>query len=337
MKQLKTYLFLLFCCSFWTCQEPDTNTRAFYFWKTAMKFKPSDQQLIKQLDVKQMYVRCFDVDWSFGYEDAIPISTLTYTDNKYDNEVEIIPTIFIVNRVFKHLPEKDFDLLAARILKKIPFRTGIKEIQIDCDWTASTRLPYFKFLQILKGRLQETQLLSVTVRLHQYRDRKLMGIPPVDRGMLMCYNVADPKKFNTSNSILDQKIVEQYIRGKRYPLSLDIALPIFHWGVWFRNNEFQGILSNWGKKDALNTKLYKAGDSNLYKVKKDQVIRNKYLREGDFVRLDGAFEADLDATIQLIKKRIRPRNCRITFFDWSTAKNAKYNEFNLQKYYKQLR
>lgn len=302
-----------------------------------MAFEPSDEKEIKYLEVKQMYVRCFDVDWSFGYDDAIPISTLNYTDTKYDNKVEIIPTIFIVNRVFKHLKEKDYNLLAIRILKKIPFRNGIKEIQIDCDWTGSTRLPYFKFLKIFKEKLRATQTLSVTVRLHQYRDRKTMGIPPVDRGMLMCYNVADPKKFETSNSILDQKIVEQYIRGKKYPLPLDIALPIFHWGVWFRNNEFKGILSNWGEKNASNTELYKAGDSNLYKVKKDKVIGKKYLREGDLIRLDGASEADLEATMKLIKKRIRPRNCRIAFFDWSTLTRNKDYDFKVQKYYNQLR
>ena len=77
---------------------------------------------------------------------------------------------------------------------------------------------------------------------HQYRDRKTMGIPPVERVMLMCYNTGDPKKLAESNAILDAQVVKYYLKGKKYPREMDVALPQFNWGAWYRAGAFQGLL-----------------------------------------------------------------------------------------------
>lgn len=45
---------------------------------------------------------------------------------------------------------------------------NVKEIQIDCDWTASTQEAYFEFLHYLKEKAKDKQIqLSATIRLHQ--------------------------------------------------------------------------------------------------------------------------------------------------------------------------
>ena len=67
---------------------------------------------------------------------------------------------------------------------------NVKEIQIDCDWTASTQEAYFEFLHYLKEKAKDKQIqLSATIRLHQLS----MTPPPVDRGILMMYNTGDVK------------------------------------------------------------------------------------------------------------------------------------------------
>lgn len=339
MKRLTTILTILLAISCWTCNNSRSNVRAFYYWQTTMKFDKENQELKEDLNVQQMYVRCFDVDWSSGYQDAVPLGILTYEDAILDHSenLSIIPTIFIVNRVFKYLPDDKLELLADRILRKIPYDSlDFKEVQLDCDWTASTKDKYFKFLKIFKQQLDKDKILSITIRLHQYRDRELMGIPPVDRGMLMCYNVASPKEFAVKNSILDAAIVKQYLKGEKYPVPLDIALPIFFWGSWFKNEQFENILSGWDMEDAADESIYQRLDSenkDLYQLKKDTVIGNNYLREGDLIRFDGAFEAEMNETIRLIKNQINPKNARIAFFDWNFDKIKKYHETNLETYY----
>ena len=287
MNRLTTILPILLAINSWNCNEPNNNVRAFYYWQTIMNFDNENQQLANKLNVQEMYVRCFDVDWNFSYEDAVPLGILKDGKTILENgqNLSIIPTIFIVNRVFKHLPDDKLEALADRILQKIPYdSTHYNEIQLDCDWTASTKDKYFKFLKIFKKQLDKNKILSITIRLHQYRDRKLMGIPPVDRGMLMCYNVASPKEFGIKNSILDAEIVKKYLKGEKYPVPLDIALPIFFWGTWFRNEQFKGILSGWDTEDAADESTYQilgSQGNDRYQLKKDTVIGNNYLREGD--------------------------------------------------------
>lgn len=342
MNRLTTTFTILLAICCWTCNVPKNNVRAFYYWQTTMNFDKENQQLAKGLNVQEMYVRCFDVDWNGGYQDAVPLGILQNEKAILQNEenLKIIPTIFIVNRVFKHLPDDKLEILADRILRKIPYDSiHFNEVQLDCDWTASTKDKYFKFLKIFKKQLDKNKILSITIRLHQYRDRKLMGIPPVDRGMLMCYNVASPKEFDVKNSILDAEIVKQYLKGKKYPVPLDIGLPIFFWGTWFKNEQFENILSGWDMEDATDESTYQilgSKDKDLYQLKKDTVIGNNYLREGDLIRFDGAFEAEMKETIRLIKKQINPKNARIAFFDWNFEKIKKHHETNLETYYRQF-
>lgn len=321
-----------------SCKPKHENTRAFYFWKTTYDLNQNDKALLDSLDIQDFYVRCFDVDLSNSYHQPVPVGMISYDEPIIDTSLHlnIIPTIFIVNRVFMFTPEEHYKVLAARILQRIPFPDSTyQEVQLDCDWTQFTRERYFKFLRIFKQQLGEKKL-SVTIRLHQYRDRDSSGVPPVDRGMLMCYNVASPKSKTTNNSILDSKIVGQYLKGKDYYFPLDIALPLFHWGNWTRRGEFQGLISGWDIEDTLDQNTYKSIGHHTFRVQKDTVIRLNYLREGDEIRLEGAFDNEIEATIDLIKKNVALKNSRIAFFDWDAKKIQQHHEANLEKYYNRL-
>jgi hypothetical protein len=64
----------------------------------------------------------------------------------------------------------------------------------------------------------------------KYRERT--GVPPVDRGMLMFYNMgrfsADPE----ARAIFDLESARRYLaRISSYPLPLDLALPMWSWTV----------------------------------------------------------------------------------------------------------
>jgi hypothetical protein len=159
-----------------------------------------------------------------------------------------------------------------------------------------------------------------------------MGIPPVDRGLLMCYNVGNVQQLTTKNAILDAEIVKQYLKGKTYPIKLDIGLPIFSWAAWYRGNEFKGIVSGWNEVDAENQNLYKETSNHRYFLEADTVIGDNYLREGDLLRWDNGFENEMTETIALLKANLDLSGITIAFFDWETEK-VKRHRSEIEGYY----
>lgn len=336
---MRRLLFLLGLVTVLTsCSPKHENTRAFYFWKTTYDLNSNDKALLDSLGIQDFYVRCFDVDLDV-WQKPVPRGVLSYSEPIVDTSlhINIIPTVFIVNSLFYTFKPIDYELLSLRILNQIPFPdSSYNEVQIDCDWTKSTRDNYFEFLRVFKEQLNNKRL-SATIRLHQFRDRDSSGVPPIDRGMLMCYNIASPKSNSTNNSIIDSKIVGQYLKGEAYYFPLDIALPLFHWGNWSRRGEFQGLLSGWDMKDTLDQVTYKSIGHHIFQVQKDTVIGRNYLREGDKIRLEGAFDDEIEATIDLIKDNVALKNSRIAFFDWDAKKIKQHHEANLEKYFNSLR
>ena len=175
--------------------------------------------------------------------------------------MEIIPVVYIVNDCFKaktktnpirsnksgrkssdETPRQLADKILNRILQMNEANDieNVKEIQIDCDWTASTQKAYFNFLEKLRVKAKAKQIkLSATIRLHQLS----MTPPPVDRGILMMYNTGDVKQLSCQKPILDMKDVAPYIQHlASYPLPLSAAYPLFSWRILFREGKFVGIM-----------------------------------------------------------------------------------------------
>lgn len=332
----------------------------FYYWKTSMRFDSNDwQQLTRFSGNEPLYLRMFDVDYSAGYNNAVPVGGLSPQGSVSDGR-QVIPTVFITNRVFEQLSDSLVMILADKVRNRIvrrledwrfnvswqiwPTRDGehpernvamrdslgndwmkrCNEIQIDCDWTAATRDRYFKFLRAFRQRVAPARV-SCTVRLHQYRDRAKSGIPPVDRGMLMCYNVADPKQESTSNAIFDPALIKGYLKASTYPLPLDVALPLFSWGAWFRDGDFKGLLGGWDERSTTDKSLFQAEGGARYRVLQDTVIGQDYLREGDLLRIDQSPVADLPEMAALLGQKLRS-GARLVFFDWQTDKIKTYEK-----------
>lgn len=346
---------------------------SFYYWKTTLKFDTADMALAETLQNQHFYLRYFDVDWSAGYGSAVPTGVLEINDAKGWDKKQVTPTVYITNRTFTQIKSEDIPLLASKVSRKIiqinqdlvsavfdysfydrlpekmeweerhdmielakkEWAKKISEIQIDCDWTLSTKDKYFQFLKVLQEKTPDFNI-SCTLRLHQYRDRKTMGIPPVKKVMLMCYNTGDPKKMSESNAILDATVVKQYLKGKKYPLEIDLALPQFNWGAWYRGGVFQGLLRDLSPSTpGMETYLHKEQD-NQYRVSQDTVIRQDFLREGDLIRMDGSAPEQMQETLKVIKERLRGRISSVAFFDWEYEK-MKENQVALQAYFEALK
>lgn len=284
---------------------------------------------------------------------------------------QVVPVIYLENRVFSgnYSP----DSLAARISGKIAsisedmtrflyriwgddyanaedtnwevmdslhddarqrFLGGMTEIQLDCDWTPTTRERYFQFLKAMKKQNPD-KTISCTVRLHQFRDQEKTGIPPVDRGTLMCYNMASPKNPGVTDAIFDPKLVQGYLKNGDYPLPLEAALPLFSWGVLFHENEFKGLASGLSAGAVQSNPLFEAGPSGLYRFTADTVFSEIYMRRGDLVRIDQASPDELAALVERLAQIKAVKN--ISFFDWNPSNIRTYHVDDLYKKFQAAR
>lgn len=197
---------------------------------------------------------------------------------------------------------------------------GLKSIQIDCDWTAKTKDKYFHFLKELRKELPGREV-SATVRLYPYKYPKKMGVPPVDRVVLMCYNLGGIATPQTVNSVFDLKELEKYLDAKDYPLPVEIALPVFGWYAWFRGGQFKGII--YESPEFVASDVLSKRDHNNHLVVKDTVIQNKYLREGDVLRMEYPDAKEVDRAAALITKKI-PDYTGIVFYHWHLPSVKRY-------------
>jgi hypothetical protein len=276
----------------------DIPSYNFYHWKqnyTVSVDEPTPPKYIKVLDIH--------------YDKGLKIFRTTF---KTLPEKRIIPVLYIDNSVFLNLDESTVVEKVLSSLKKLPKTLEYSEIQIDCDWTAKTKEHYFSFLTKLKKATYKK--LSATIRLHQVKYYQKTGVPPVDSGVLMYYNMSDFLDTQTKNYILDLAVAKRYhYNFKEYPLPLDLALPIYSQATILRFSKVVGLIEGVRAKDITNE--FKALDANHYKVLKTHYFKKHLLYEDDILRVDEVSAKDLQYAITQLKE-VMKKPKKIIFYRW---------------------
>ncbi|MEM0995621.1 MAG: hypothetical protein AAGN35_01015 [Bacteroidota bacterium] len=283
----------------WGCRPPDrTVYPAFYHWKASFQPTAAEWKLLAATETQRLYLRYFDVDWSPARQEVVPIAPTKMTAAPPEG-LEIVPTVYLTNRSLYNTPSAQIGSLAGSIAGllrqkvKPTIWSQVREIQIDCDWSGRTRERYFQLLDTLRAALAPKQL-SVTIRLHQLKYAAKTGIPPADRGMLMYYNMGDLDDPEEVNSILDLVEGERYLRDFRgYPLPLDVALPIFSWGVVRRRGRPVRLLNGLRTAEAERARGLEKIRPNHFKVAESRYFRDEYLYRGDQIRIESVSDSSL--------------------------------------------
>ena len=253
---LAAYAALLFVISLSVSCNPRREGEAcnsVYYWKTTFSLDSAETAFLGKHDIRRIYLRFFDVDYEYDASadcyQAVPVATVAFGSPKPEG-VEIVPTVFITDRAIRtacgdDMTERLATRLINRILKMAAYNDfgPVREIQLDCDWTSGSKESFYGLCRTMRQKLEPDGIgLSATIRLHQLSQDP----PPVDRGVLMLYNTGAFRNPSTRNSILDEKDVAPYLKGKRieYGLPLDYAWPVYEWGVVFRGGQFRSLLHN---------------------------------------------------------------------------------------------
>ena len=309
---------LLLACS---TKTEKINT-AFYFWRTTFSLTETEQQYLKDLEVKKLYIRYFDV--GLQNKEAVPVAPIVFSQKPAGYNV--VAVVYIKNEVF--LQNDSADSLAVKVYNYIQqinksANVSVNEIQFDCDWSLKSKQNYFRFIEEFK-KLHPN--LSATIRLHQIKYPEKTGIPSVTTGVLMYYNMG-VINAGEDNSIYSQKTAKNYINSlQNYNLPLNIALPIFSWGVHVRSNQVTNLIGGLRVNDLTGDQFEKISD-NRYKVVKEVVFKGRYLAKDDEIKIEAVSADQLKEMMHDIKKNSKHKPNEIIFYD--------LNENNLKAYEKE--
>ncbi len=319
-------LFLFFSCR--QQVNPRQINRGFYYWKSRLTVTDKEKAVLTGLKTTRLYIKFFDVNWNEESGSIQPVAKINFdslaVQQLLQQNIQFIPVVFITNESLLKIDSAASIILAQKIIQltaDIMLKqqlSPVDEFQLDCDWTVSTKKNYFLLITEVKRLMRadhlsftDSALLSATIRLHQVKYRGKSGIPEVDKGLLMCYNMGNLKNPVTKNSILDTKELKKYLSGlESYSLPLDIALPLFSWNVYFSNNTYKGIISNISKDEL--TFACGQWNKNMFTFSKDTVLKNIPFQKNDQLRLEESTQDELLQTATFVADHLPQKKRTVT-------------------------
>ncbi|PXY40226.1 hypothetical protein DMB65_14275 [Flavobacterium cheongpyeongense] len=324
----KSFVLVLLFFLLISCSENNKPIVSFYYWKTIFKLSETEKETLRENNVRKIYIRYFDIDLHPKDTNPIPLSPIHFKETMKD--FDVVPVIYIKNKVMLK-PEIDVKDLAKKtvgLINEINSKNKIysKEIQIDCDWTLSSKDNYLEFIEVFREISKKK--ISATIRLHQIKYFKKTKIPNVDSGVLMYYNMGTIAN-DSSNSVYDKKIAERYLKSlKKYPLHLDFALPIYSWAVHIRNQKVIGLRSKMSISELKRDVNFKQINSNFFKVIHSNYKNGMFYEENDVLKIEAVSSEDLTEMAEDLCECAAQKPNEIIFYD--------LDEFNIKNYEKNI-
>ncbi|WDF47047.1 hypothetical protein PQ459_00870 [Chryseobacterium sp. KACC 21268] len=290
-----------------SCSKTDINNdHGFYYWRSKLILTKTEQQLLDQSKLPNLYTRFFDV--VKDNNQFLEVGVISINQNFSINK-KIVPVVFITNENWFNIKQNEIEFLANKIndhINKIKSNHKLNlanEIQIDSDWTSSTKDDYFKFLQILKKVSKKN--VTCTLRLHQVKDKLQTGVPPVEKMYLMCYATSSPLENQVQNSILNVKTLKSYLKNiDDYPVKLDIALPIYSWGIVTNHVGKKKLINALAAEELMQNKNFRKIDDSNFEVLKDDFYFGIYLNKGFKIKVEEIPEKDIRESINFINEKL---------------------------------
>jgi len=315
---------VLFGCN----TEKREDAPVFYFWKTTYELTAIEKLTLTQLKCKKMYVRLFDVVWDEQNNAPTPIAKLKTIDTL--SKFTIVPVVYFKNEVFVNIADSAIAFFAQQVAEQINIMAANRnfdftEYQMDCDWTETSQHKYFAFLTEIKKKLGN-KTLNCTLRLHQIKYRRKTGIPPVDKGTVMFYNMGKLSTKIKDNSIFNANDAEKYSNYIHdYPMRLDAALPIFSWAIQCRKNKIVNLLPRRELLDFADTSIFFYDDKYI-RVKNTVIYKGILFKINDYIKLETISEEDCEAAARILAKNAPKEGFEnILYFDLDEKTITRFN------------
>lgn len=302
---MRKFILLFLILMMTSCTQENNKQYSFYYWRTHLSLDVVEKTALQKATSPYIYTRFFDIEKVNGKFQPVAVITRnqTFVTNK-----EIVPVVFIKNDVFYNITSDEINFLVENVsslIKKKQSEFGFKisnQIQIDCDWTAGTNKEYFEFLKRLKDF--SGKQLSCTLRLHQVKNSKLSGIPPVEKVFLMCYATSSPLENSARNSILDLLTLKNYLKNvDLYPLSMDIGLPIYSWGIVTNHVGKHKLINALSVQDLENPNFRKISKTEV-EIMKDGFYFGNFLTKGFTLKVEEISDDQLNQVKKYLNHKL---------------------------------
>jgi len=300
----------------------------YYHWKSEFDPDSSDWKNHAQLGSSNLALHLFDLDWAASQSAPELKSRLRFKQSLPD-AIAITPVVYITQRFLKNCPVSQRAEIATGLVEAMEKVSGMqrsrwKAVQWDCDWTESTRDAYFDLLKHLKTEIPNIQH-SVTLRLHQLKYLVRSGIPPADRAVLMLYNVGEFRTYDAENSLYSRKAIAPYLRSiQRYPLPLDLALPLFSWGLHYRYGKVQGVFAEPELEAVQSDSLWFHRNSKLHVARKAFFCQGRYIMKGDVLKIEEAGLNEARDAVEALREHWKTPTFTLYFYHWNSPVARKH-------------
>jgi hypothetical protein len=317
----------------------DKTTLAFYYWKSNFNIDKTDISYLKDAGVQKLYLHFFDVSWNETYNRALPVAEMKFEAEPTD-KFQYVPVVYITTKSLNNTDGDSINKLAEHIYDEVEHITTTnkityKELQFDCDWTDATHSKYFALLSFFRNKFKSTgQLVSATIRLHQIKYADKTGVPPIDRGMLMFYNMGTINSIPGYNSIYNDKDADKYVSYiSAYTLPLDVALPVYSWAIWERNGRVQDIIEKALNKDFADTAMFRSAGNNIFVSRGPLFFRGKYFMKNDTVKTEEVTPDICEDAATNVAQYLKNEPRTVSLFEYDTLYLSTYNKKDLEKIY----
>ncbi|WP_026708479.1 hypothetical protein [Flavobacterium frigidarium] len=322
------WLYIVFILIIASCDRKEHAAVSFYYWKTNFDLSSLEQEALSENKVSKLYIRYFDLDVNPSTKEVFPVSPIHFKVKP--TVASIVPVVFIQNKVMleegfdsKALAKKTMDFIAL-INKKNNLECS--EIQIDCDWTLTSKNNYLQFIEDFK-RMSKKQI-SVTIRLHQVKYFEKTKIPNADRAVLMYYNMGTIA-VESFNSIYNRETASKYVKSlKKYPMALNFALPIYSWGIHISEGRVIGLRNKLNTADLVSDINYKQINEFSFEVLKSHYKKSVFYKKGDVVKIEAISTSNLEEMAEDLSENSEHIAKEIIFYD--------LDEINIRNYDKNI-
>jgi hypothetical protein len=136
--------------------------------------------------------------------------------------------------------------------------------------------------------------------------------------MLMLYNTGEVDDEHETNSIFQPAAAQKYLTGapRRYPLPLDLALPLFAWGLVYREGQLWKIIP--GDFRPTTPEAFTPTPDG-YEVIQGTFQNGHYLRPADRVRIERMTPDLLRAAMALTSQIDLADDATLAFYHLDSA------------------
>jgi hypothetical protein len=127
------------------------------------------------------------------------------------------------------------------------------------------------------------------------------------------------------NSIYDRNIANRYLSSlKNYPLPINIALPIYSWGIHIRDGKIIGLRNKIDINNLKNNSSFVLTKDNWFTIARSNFKDGTYYKENDLLKIETITSADLLEMANDLEENTVQNPKEIIFYD--------LDEFNIKNY-----